>query len=276
MNNIYSYRNYRKYLEDFYRTQKTQTAGYGYAKFSEAAKLGSPNYLKLVIDGKRKLTPANIQSFAIALKLEGKELDYFEALVLANQAETKLEKSYYSNRLKSILLNLPRSPVLRKLPTRNIRNQEISALRLLCDGKDIQQAIVIVENELQISKEQAKASIEDLLESADLLLNDQGRIQLNAKHIMSSDRKGFNEAQRLLLSGGLEEARNVFNERYVGGCAKFLSILLTAEAGSLPLMFADLRESIETVAAKYDPDPDQQCAVYRAQIQLYRLRKNEN
>jgi uncharacterized protein (TIGR02147 family) len=100
--NIYTYSNYREYLKDFYSLKKQEKDGFTYARFSEAAKLGSPNYFKLIADGEKNLTSANIIKFTAALKLSDLESDYFEALVNFNQAKDFMEKEYYQKRLERI------------------------------------------------------------------------------------------------------------------------------------------------------------------------------
>ena len=51
---VFQYLDYRVFLADFYRTKKR--SGFSYRAFSRAAGLGAPNYLKLVIAGKRNMS----------------------------------------------------------------------------------------------------------------------------------------------------------------------------------------------------------------------------
>jgi uncharacterized protein (TIGR02147 family) len=51
---VFRYRDYREFLGAFY-AQKKQS-GLSYRGFARAAGLGAPNYLKLVIEGKRNLS----------------------------------------------------------------------------------------------------------------------------------------------------------------------------------------------------------------------------
>jgi uncharacterized protein (TIGR02147 family) len=63
MLSVYSYNNYREYLKDFYVKKKQDKVGFTYVRFSANASLGSPNYFKLVADGEKNLTSANIIKF---------------------------------------------------------------------------------------------------------------------------------------------------------------------------------------------------------------------
>src|ERR1700742_3239126 len=83
---VFRYLDYRSYLADLYAAKKKR--GFSYRAFSRAAGLGAPNYLKLVIEGKRNLTPPMAARFAAACGLAGDAADYFQQLVAFNQASS--------------------------------------------------------------------------------------------------------------------------------------------------------------------------------------------
>lgn len=95
MKDIFEYLNYRQYLGDFFLFKKEKLSFYSYRLFSEQAGFKSPNFLKLVIEGKRSLTKDSVYKFCKGLRLKKTESDYFEALVFFNQAKTLEEKNYY-------------------------------------------------------------------------------------------------------------------------------------------------------------------------------------
>ena len=64
------------------------------------AKLSSPNYLKLVIDGDRRITELNLEAFVRGLKLRGREAEFFRALVLYQNSS---EDSVRAERPQSLL-----------------------------------------------------------------------------------------------------------------------------------------------------------------------------
>lgn len=275
MKNIHKYRDYRLFLRDYYQYKKKTEQGFTYAKFAAKAKLNSPNYLKLVIDNKRNLTISNIHAFAKCLNLTGGELDFFEALVLENQSESKDEKSFYKRRLKTLVKVAGNKEVERKTSNNSIDNTSRVALKLFSEGKSTDEILKMSQVELKISETEARDLLESLIESNELIPTTDETYALKASHVMNSDPKSFNQAQKVFLSDGLLESKRVFDERYTDNTAKFLSILFTAKAASLPYMFSDLREAFEQVANKYEPEPTEECGVYRAQFQLYRFRKNE-
>ncbi len=77
---------------------KTQLAylkstGLSDRKIAERGGLGSPSFLKMIIDGKRSLTLKNILAVSQALGLAHREIEFFEALLHFEQAEGLDEKN---------------------------------------------------------------------------------------------------------------------------------------------------------------------------------------
>ncbi|MCK6546228.1 TIGR02147 family protein [Myxococcota bacterium] len=73
---------------------------FSYRYFSRVAGFSSPNFLKLVAEGKRNLSPQSIAKFARGLGLDQREQETFETLVLLGQAETDAERNRYYARLR--------------------------------------------------------------------------------------------------------------------------------------------------------------------------------
>ena len=80
---LFDYFDYREYLHDYYLFHKKKNSAYSYRLFARKAKLGSPNYLKLVVDGKRRITTdRTLYQFARGLGLTRDEEKYFRELVM--------------------------------------------------------------------------------------------------------------------------------------------------------------------------------------------------
>jgi uncharacterized protein (TIGR02147 family) len=98
-----AYFDYRFYLRDYYEFRRRESADsirpYSYATFSAAADIRSPNYLKMIIDGQRNLSPEMIRKFARALSLSKDETDEFAALVAYCQATDPLERNRHLKHL---------------------------------------------------------------------------------------------------------------------------------------------------------------------------------
>ena len=95
---VYEYLDYRAFLRDYYLHAKA-VRRLSYRGFSVRAGLSSPNYLKLVIDGKRNLTQSMARRFAKAISLDRDATDYFAELVAFDQATSSLERDASYGRL---------------------------------------------------------------------------------------------------------------------------------------------------------------------------------
>jgi uncharacterized protein (TIGR02147 family) len=73
---------------------------FSYRYFSRVAGFSSPNFLKLVAEGQRNISPKSISKFAKGLGLDQEEQEVFETLVLLGQAQTDAERNRYYLRLR--------------------------------------------------------------------------------------------------------------------------------------------------------------------------------
>jgi uncharacterized protein (TIGR02147 family) len=100
--NITQYLDYRAYLRDWHMEAKAHCKNYSFRFFSLKAGFKAPNFLQLVMEGKRNLSEEGIKKFATGLNLNKREREYFYNLVLFNQAEIHKEKNiHYQYLLKS-------------------------------------------------------------------------------------------------------------------------------------------------------------------------------
>ncbi len=98
---VLHYSDYRTFLRDLYDFRKSRQPSFSYRYFAQKAGIGSPNYLKLVMDGERNLTKKSLVKFQSALGLKSRRAEFFENLVFFNQATTISERNiYYENILK--------------------------------------------------------------------------------------------------------------------------------------------------------------------------------
>ena len=98
---VFAYRDYRSFLRAYYQRRKAERGGFSYAEFAAQVGQRSPNYLKLVIDGGRNLSPDLAYRYGEACALRGEALDYFCALVAFNQSRTSRERETSYARIQS-------------------------------------------------------------------------------------------------------------------------------------------------------------------------------
>lgn len=100
------YTDFRQYLKDVYEyrrlTESTGLRSYSYSTFSAAADIKSPNYLKLIIEGRRNLSEDMITRFAKALRLSRTDAEEFRALVRYGQAVEPIERNQFLKELADL------------------------------------------------------------------------------------------------------------------------------------------------------------------------------
>jgi len=101
MKPIVEYNDYRVYMADFYEERKKNSA-FTWREFAKIAGFTSPSYLKLVCDGKSRLSRVTMNRVAVAMGLVGYEIDYFEAMVNFGNAQKDDVKKAYLDRMMAI------------------------------------------------------------------------------------------------------------------------------------------------------------------------------
>lgn len=96
---VFEYDDYHRFLKDFYEFQKRRKASFSFRSFASKAGLNSPNYLKLVMEGQRRLGNSALPKFIKALGLKNDAAEYFEALVFFNNASLSVDKQYYFEKM---------------------------------------------------------------------------------------------------------------------------------------------------------------------------------
>ena len=100
--NIFDYLDYRAFLRDLFNFRKLKNHLFSYRVFAGKAGFSSPNFLKLVIDGKRNLSNESIGKIAKGFGLKKQEREFFENLVFMNQASTNDDKNHYYKKMMSV------------------------------------------------------------------------------------------------------------------------------------------------------------------------------
>lgn len=105
-----NYMDYRLFLKDWYDYRRDQTKQdlrpYNYGVFSAAADIKSPNYLKMIIEGRRNLSPEMISKFARALAMNKELGEEFRLLVQFGQASDPAERNYFLKELSEFRVQL--------------------------------------------------------------------------------------------------------------------------------------------------------------------------
>ncbi|MGE0616409.1 MAG: TIGR02147 family protein, partial [Bacteriovoracia bacterium] len=96
---IFGYADYRQYLRDYYQQMKAVRPEFSFRFLAKRGGFASPNFFKLVMEGKRNLSPQGVTKVARALKLSRAESAFFRNLVNFNQSKNTVQKEHHASEL---------------------------------------------------------------------------------------------------------------------------------------------------------------------------------
>jgi uncharacterized protein (TIGR02147 family) len=172
---ISGYLNFREFLKDFYNFKKQESKSFSYAVFAKRAGLKSPNYLKLVIDGDRKLSEDLIPSFSKGLGLKKEHEAEFRLMVQMNQAADPVKRQ---NSLQSLVALRTKSQLKREKLNFSFWSQIPTwiawTIYEMADQKGANFTPEFIKNILRFpaSIEDVKKALSSLLERGELRLKD--------------------------------------------------------------------------------------------------------
>lgn len=184
---LFSYGDYRAFLRDWYAHRKAH-GRVSYRSFAQRAKIGSPSYLKLVMDGQRNITPAMAQRFASACALDAEASAFFCELVRFNQADSPAERRAAYARLRSF-------PRYRELHPLEMARDEyhsswfLPAVRemVACHGFTEDPAVLAGQLMPPIKPAEAERALRTLLELGLVVRGADGRLRQGEALVSSGD-----------------------------------------------------------------------------------------
>lgn len=217
--NLSVFTNFREYLLAFYNHKRDLTKRdirpYSYQHFSAAANIKSPNYLKLVIEGKRNLSEKMAGNFSKALGLNKVQGEEFLALVNYTQAKQPLDRNQALKVLSDLRVN-------KKIKEGDIDQKNMDrlpswvtwALIALTDQKDAKFDVETLCHSLKgrATKDEIKRCLNKLLTSGELVKNEEtGEIQKGRHNLKDADMippEAIKKLQSELIYLGLEALFN--------------------------------------------------------------------
>lgn len=268
---IFEYDNYRAYLGDLYRLYKETKPHFSYRYFSQKAGFRSPNFLKLVIEGKRNLSPESIEKFANALKLGKKEVDFFRVLVHLNQARTVGEKKIYAEQLMQFRPFRYIHP-LRQDQYRYYADWYNIAIRELTTLPEFSEDPAWISRRLvpPISPQQAQKALDLLLQLGLLKRDDSGRLVQADAFISTGDEVTSTSVanyHRTMIRMGAEAL-----DRFTGPDRDISSVTMTLSEKNFREIKALIQRFRKELLAIADQDQSPE-GVYQVNFQLFPLAK---
>lgn len=99
--NIYAFLDYRRYLDAYYRSRKAVDRKFSHRFIGKEGKF-DPGLFSKILQGKRDISTTMVIKLASLLKLTRTQTEYFECLVLFNQARIHQERKHYFEKLQAL------------------------------------------------------------------------------------------------------------------------------------------------------------------------------
>ena len=268
MKPIVEYTDFRMFMRDFYEDRKLRSA-FSWREFSKNAGFSSPSYMKVVCDGKSKLSKIGVERTGMAMGLTGFEMDYFRAMVKFGQAEKEeKKKAAYEEMLaiaKVYKVRTLEGDLFQYYDT--WRNSVIRELAPIMPGATPGEMAKMCYPE--VSAQEVRDSL-DFLTKAGLLKKEAGNFVQSETSV-----KGSTDATRLALRGMHRQMSKLATpalelpkeERNFSGVTMGLS---RESFGKIGCVLDECRRQIIAIAAE-EKNIEQ---VYRLNLQLFPLTKN--
>lgn len=188
MESIFNYLDYRCFLKDRFADFKKTRRGFTHRSLSKKGGFASPNFLKLVMDGKRNLTEKSIGQVSHAFELSESEKKFFFSLVFFNQAKSFQEKENHYSELKKNRQNL-KSKRIEHSQFEYFDQWYVTAIRELIEIENFQENPKWISEKLQkkVTPTQVQKSL-DLLEKLKLIERDKnGKLKTSQTTLSTGD-----------------------------------------------------------------------------------------
>ena len=263
---IYNYTDYPSYLRDLVHHKKNNGSAFSYRSFSLRAGISTENYLKLVIEGKKRLGFELCERFIKGLSLKKSEAEYFRALVGFQLASTLDAKQIYLEKMEELKRKDSKKARAEYKNNSIHRHWYTSVIWELASCKDF---LITPQNIIKALKEkitlkQAQTSIETLL-SQGLLKKENNKIVQAPFKITSSNGiediylQANHKKMSLMAAQALEEN---FLER------AFQGLTIAINPKHVLEVKKDLSRIIQDLQEKYNNDPEAQI-VCRFNLQCF-------
>jgi len=102
MTDVFAYNDYRAFLRDWYDRKKVANPRFSYRVLGEKAGFRSAGFFTQILQGKSNISPEMAHRFTVVLGLDRRQADFFETLVLYNQARSLVEEKRHLDKLMEL------------------------------------------------------------------------------------------------------------------------------------------------------------------------------
>lgn len=268
---IFDYVDYRFFLTDYFNLQKRSERGFSYRSFAEKAGV-SASILKDILSKRQNLTVNTMQKYASAMKLNSKEISYFEALVGFNNASINNDKNHFF--VEMVRLR-GRSPV-KFLDSQQyeyysewyhaVVRELVTHGGLGCDPESIAQCIVPA-----VSAGKIKKSIE-LLKNLGLIYQNENGVWQASDKVVSSEYEIQSVALKNYHLSMLERASEAL-ENVQSHQREFQGLTISASNATLARMKERIRSFTDELLNMAASENEKAEEVYQINLQMFPLTK---
>jgi uncharacterized protein (TIGR02147 family) len=269
--NIYNFSDYREFLKDRYRQLKDSDPLFSFRYFSKQAGFGSPNYLKLVMDGKRNLSSDAIGKFAKGLRLDNHETEFFRYMVEFNQCESEPKRKVYEAKLMYLRELFKVKTLIPELYDYYHEWYHGAIREMIKKGPMKNDPMTIAQNLVpNISEVEAKGSVELLTKLNFISQTADGKLQVTESATIDSASAAM--AQKIYYEQMAELAAQSL---YTQGpeTQEFESLTLSLPAAKMQELKAKIQELVASLSTGGGAGGAMGDAVYQLNIQLFAITK---
>lgn len=267
--NIFSYIDYRVYLQAYYDAAKEHSKAFSYRYFARRAGYSSPSFLRHVMRGERNLSAESVKKFSEAMDLDEEESAFFGALVEFDQATSPEERS----QTFEVVAASRRFRMARRIDSalfEYLSRWYYPAIREMTARKDFSEDPAWIASQLvpPISAEQASEAMNTLLDLKLVTRDASGHLKrgepsLATEHEVRS--MGVVAYHKQMLQRAAESIENVARERR--DLAAMTVCISPETAAEIKQRIHNFRELLLEICDR-DPDPR---IVYQINSQLFPL-----
>lgn len=274
---VFDYMDYRQFLAAFFDYKRKLTSAdirpYNYGAFSAAANIKSPNYLKMIIEGRRNLSPEMILKFAKALGLNKEQTEDFELLVGYGQSTDPADRNMFLKKLSEHRVQVKlKSGEIDKKTWEKIPNWAAWVIYAMVDQEGVQFDVKALKELLRgkASEDEIEQALQSLFNSGELVQDPETGSVRKARALIESAEDVpvalVRKLQAQLMYLGLESLyQDAANEREFGT----LTLSLTkTEFEEIKFKLRQMRKQInkDNSIARMSTKGDK---VYQLNIQLF-------
>ena len=270
MKPIFEYSDYRSFLADFYTEKKAQNSHFSYRFMARHVGFKSAGHFTKIIQGKANISVALALRFADFFKFNKKQAEYFQLLVLYNQAKNHQDKRRYFEKMlsfkdaKIVTVDATQYEFYEKWYYTAVR--EVLAFFPVKDNfADLAAQIVP-----PISEREAKKAI-DLLERLGFIAKDADGYYRQANPLLMADRGAASLAVDNFILSNIDLAREAI-DRFPKDERKLSATSLTISKATYDKIINDLREFRQHILtlAQQDQNPER---TYQFNFQVFPVSK---